>query len=847
MALQEAPSQKNRGDAAIQVDPALHRRVLSFLNEALQPQDLMFEKLSPPNPEMDHTHEDQEDQEDHRERRAVDRRRILEPDIATEIIEFRDQEFPLGFRNVKELFALEAFTPEHLETLLQAFSNSFYGSWSVFPQDIPRRGPGLYDGVVHAAMLHTGKVLFITADETTLLWNPNDTTPATFEDPLNQPHLTPDATLGYSVLCGGHTFLSDGQLLVVGGGGYGPHAKAIAGYKFNPTTRQWTRTTGSMVHNRWYPTVLTLGDHRIGNSHEVLVVCGHGAGDMEIYDEASDSFREVTSGDTKPFPNLYPGLHLLPNSTIFYSRTGWASAGPGGGPFVGDDQSAWFALTGASTGAWSDIAPVTPSMPDRTKGMSVLLLSSTAPQVRIMVLGGSDPSTNNSYEMIDATSLSQTTNWGTATLFPDGEHRSLGSAVLLPDGTVFVCGGIQRQNSPCALFNPRTNTWSAMAALPSSRDYHSVALLLPSGQVAMAGWYNKKIEIFDPPYLYRGARPVIASAPSSVPRGQRFELGSPDAASITSVVLARPMAVTHQTDTEQKILELPFIRTGFSTFGTINTNGAVTDRFGVGDDFDALTFVAADVGYGNNLFYFLRHDSNGVSTFGTINTNGAVTDRFGVGNNFDALAFAAADLGYGPNLFYFLRHNTNGFSTFGTISTSGAVTDRFGVGDNFDALDFAPGNHGFGPNLFYFLRHDSNGFSTFGTINTNGAITDRFGVGNNFDAVTFVPGNHGFGPNLFYFLRHDANGFSTFGTINPNGAVTDRFGVGNNFDALSFAPGNQGFGPNLFYYLRRDVTGLAVTAPDGGIPHALAQQGYYMLFALNNNGVPSIASWLYLQ
>ena len=57
----------------------------------------------------------------------------------------------------------------------------------------PRRGPGGYDGIVHAAMLHTGKVLFITADETTLLWNPNDTTPATFEDPVNQPHLTPDA------------------------------------------------------------------------------------------------------------------------------------------------------------------------------------------------------------------------------------------------------------------------------------------------------------------------------------------------------------------------------------------------------------------------------------------------------------------------------------------------------------------------------------------------------------------------------------------------------------------------------------------------------------------------------
>jgi len=576
--------------------------------------------------------------------------------------------------------------------LRHVFSPAFYGSWSVFPQSIPRRGPGGYDGVVHAALVHTGKVLFITADETTLLWNPDDLTPATFEDPVNQPHLIPNATDGYSVLCGGHSFLSDGQLLVVGGGGYGPHAKAKWGYRFNPAGRTWSRTAGSMVHHRWYPTALTLGDQRIGASHEVLVVCGHGAGDMEIYDQASDGFREVTAGDTKTFPSLYPGLHLLPDGRIFYTRTGWGSAGPGGGPFVGDDQSAYFDLTGASTGAWTDIAAVTPAMPDRTKGMSVMLLGTTG-QVRIMVLGGSDLSTNNSYEIIDGTTLSPTANWGSSTPFPDGEHRSLASAVLLPDGTVFVCGGIQRTNSPCALFDPATNTWSPMAALPSIRDYHSVAVLLPSARVAMAGWTNTSIELFDPPYLSRGPRPVITSAPSSVQHGQTFAITSPDAETISKVVLARPMAVTHQTDTEQKILELPYVPTGPSSFGTIDPGGTVTDRFGVGTDLDALTFVSDDVGYGPHLFHYLRHDPAGFSAFGTINTNGAVTDRFGVGPDFHALTFASANLGYGPNLFYYLRRDAAGFCTFGTINTNGSVTDRFGVGHRFDALTFVPGQH----------------------------------------------------------------------------------------------------------------------------------------------------------
>lgn len=538
----------------VELEVTVHRRILNFLNEAIQPEDLVYEKVPLPNPEVDPIHEDNP------EELRAERKQILDFEIAKEILEFRDREYPLGFRNLHEVLEIQAFNRLHLDILLHHFGSMFFGSWSVFPQRIPRRGPGGYDGVVHAALLHTGKVLFITADETTILWNPEDMTPATFEDPVNQPHQTPNTLEGYSVLCGGHSFLSDGRVLVVGGGGYGHNSKAVWGYKFDPTNKKWARTADRMVHERWYPTVLTMGDQRSGNSHELLVTCGHGGGDMEIYDEVSDRFVEVTLGDDKPFPSLYPGLHLLPNHSIFYSRTGWASAGAGGGPYSGDDQSAYFVFNGiTNTGIWNNIAPISPSMPDRTKGMSVMLLSNTAPYVRILVVGGSDPSTNNTYEIIDTTSLSPAANWGPSVPFPDGEHRSLCSAVLLPDGNVFVCGGIQRTNSPCTLFNPQTNSWSAMAALPSIRDYHSVALLLPSGKVMMAGWHNTAIEIYSPPYLFRGARPVISSAPALVHHGQSFVIESPDASSIVKVVLVRPMAATHQTDTEQKILEMPYI------------------------------------------------------------------------------------------------------------------------------------------------------------------------------------------------------------------------------------------------------------------------------------------------
>ena len=93
------------------------------------------------------------------------------------------------------------------------------------------------------------------------------------------------------------------------------------------------------------------------------------------------------------------------------------------------------------------------------------------------------------------------------------------------------------------------------AELPSVRHYHSVALLLPSGQVMMAGWNNTKIEIFSPPYMF-ASRPTISFAPSLVHHGRTFAISSPEAATITKVVLVRPMAVTHQTDSEQKVIEM---------------------------------------------------------------------------------------------------------------------------------------------------------------------------------------------------------------------------------------------------------------------------------------------------
>src|SRR5438034_9112204 len=74
---------------------------------------------------------------------------------------------------------------------------------------------------------------------------------------------------------------------------------------------------------------------------------------------------------------------------------------------------------------------------------------------------------------------------------------------------------------------------------------------------------------------------------------------------------------------------------------------------------DVLPAAPIGAGYGPNLFYYLRHDpsANNFSTFGTISMSGAVTDRFGVGPDFDALAFIGRAPGRGWEVFDDLRHD----------------------------------------------------------------------------------------------------------------------------------------------------------------------------------------------
>jgi uncharacterized repeat protein (TIGR01451 family) len=234
--------------------------------------------------------------------------------------------------------------------------------------------------------------------------------------------------------------------------------------------------------------------------------------------------------------------------------------------------------------------------------------------------------------------------------------------------------------------------------------------------------------------------------------------------------------------------------TGTSWFESIlASTAAVTDRFGVtSGNFDALTYAAEAVGPGPLLFWYLRHDTAGGSILGTITPGapgvGVVADIGLVGTNFVALTYTATDVGYGANMFYYVRRvDTNGLSMFGSLTPAGVATDRFTIGNNVNALVFTPLiATGYGPNDFYYLRQNpTNGVSTFGHLHltppsppTAGVWTDLFDVGTNATELTYTFTDVAFGQNLFYYLRPErstltTNIVTTFVTNTVPGFVTN--------------------------------------------------------------------------
>jgi hypothetical protein len=124
--------------------------------------------------------------------------------------------------------------------------------------------------------------------------------------------------------------------------------------------------------------------------------------------------------------------------------------------------------------------------PDRVR-MSVLLLDGCH-CAHVIAIGGTSAPGSQTAETIDLSTL--VPSWRMPMDIPGGVARNNVNAVVLPDGTVFACGGTTDPNVSSALYDPATDSWSSMARLNYRKQYHSVAIFLPSGQVMATGGSN---------------------------------------------------------------------------------------------------------------------------------------------------------------------------------------------------------------------------------------------------------------------------------------------------------------------------------------------------------------------
>jgi hypothetical protein len=406
---------------------------------------------------------------------------------------------------------------------------------------------------IHSALLPSGKILFWQGDFAV------GGMEYVLDPQTGQVTQIPNAKA--DLFCAGQALLADGRVMVIGGTatdqGLGVN---------NITTFDWhTESWGELApmnFRRWYATGTALADGK------VLVTSGDDkdANDVvevpEMYNPATNTWTSLTAA--KNFMPIYPFIYQLPDGRIVH--------------LGGSELPTASEVLDLSTNKWTtfdsrviDGGSIANYAPGR-----FIKAGSAADDG----FSGNSVKTAYTLNMNEAGAIWQPTSGMT---FP----RSFLNLTNLPDGTVLATGGGTDKsgfNDNNAVlqpedWNPGTGSWTTYAPMAAPRLYHSVAVLLPDGRVYVAGGGGdpgvsdqKSAQIFSPPYLFKGARPTVTSAPATLEYGSTAFVGTPDAASIARVSLIRTGSVTHAFDENARATQLSFTQTAGGINVTIPGN-----------------------------------------------------------------------------------------------------------------------------------------------------------------------------------------------------------------------------------------------------------------------------------
>ena len=413
------------------------------------------------------------------------------------------------------------------------------GSWSpVF--DLPVVA-------IHNAVLPTGRILMwdsvndLPTDQNDI----HNTTRAIVWDPATGEATRYDVP-NFNLFCAGFASLPDGRLFLAGGNLNREADGLDKIHTFDPFNNSWNLLGNMAEGGRWYPSVTALANG------ELLITSG-GPVIPEVYNMNSGLRSLSTAAYGMP---LYPWLLSAPNGRTLY--------------FGPDDMINY--LDTAGTGSWQELGARDGIY--RTYGSYAMYDIG-----KILISGGFDSQKGS--VVIDA-------NGPMPQISPTDDMdfgRRQHNLTVLPDGTVLATGGnssgaglldLAHPVNTAELWDPRTGQWRQLSAMQRTRQYHSIAHLLPDGRVLVGGggicadcyqegYLEKNIEVYSPPYLFgpngtAAVRPTIISAPATIAYDQNFNITVDNSKKVNQAVLMRPASVTHSVNFEQRRIPLTNLR-----------------------------------------------------------------------------------------------------------------------------------------------------------------------------------------------------------------------------------------------------------------------------------------------
>ncbi|MDQ0118033.1 hypothetical protein J2T22_001210 [Pseudarthrobacter defluvii] len=442
------------------------------------------------------------------------------------------------------------------------------GRWTT-PASMPGRA-------MHATLLRDGRILLIAGSGNdwegqflpgtfeTHIWNPTTNTFTSVPTPAD-------------MFCSGHVTLPDGKILVQGGtSAYAGTPESVSykglksSYIFDPATDTYSKTNDA-IDGHWYPTLTKLetGDVWMAGGYDQN---GGGSTATEMFNFSQN--RWLTAAEvpqTNRYLGTYPHMFLMADGRMFYT----------GGHTFGVEQPA----TGSFIYDWRGglIGDIPGLRFPRLRDQAGSVLLPPAQNQRFMIAGGGSTDFGGSTNTVDVVDMNQANPvWKPGPDLPGSEGRMYLNLTNLPDRSVLATHGATGNRTGdvkrAAIYSPASNVWAEVAADSVGRNYHSSTLLLPDGRVVAIGSnpsdnsYEKRLSIYEPPYLFKGDRPTITAAPTDATYGQAFNLGT--TGNVISASLMSPGSATHQTDTNARLVDLP-LSGGATKTATIPANKAL--------------------------------------------------------------------------------------------------------------------------------------------------------------------------------------------------------------------------------------------------------------------------------